>query len=101
MVTFCSAWNHAVATQDDPGINHWLANQGFNYALTGNATKLSDGSISVAYFINFEDNYVFNNTGLGTGFGMTDNDWHRMAVVGLAKPYEIIGTSSKHKFIIE
>src|SRR5574344_625353 len=91
----------AVATSSDPDVNHWLANQGFRYALTGIAKKNSDGtSIDVEYVIKFHDYYQFSNTGLTAGLGITDNDWRRMAEVGYARPYTIIGESRTKKFSI-
>ena len=92
---------NAVATSLDPDINHWLANQGFRYALTGIATMSSDGtSIEVEYVIKFHDYYQFVNNGLIAGLGITDDDWRRMAVVGYARPYTIVGESSNKKFTI-
>ena len=92
---------NAVATSSDPDINHWLANQGFRYALTGIATMSSDGtSIEVEYVIKFHDYYQFANNGLIAGLGITDDDWRRMAVVGYARPYTIVGESSNKKFTI-
>lgn len=92
---------NAVATASDPGMNHWLANQGFRYALTGIATMNDDGtSITVEYVINFYDYYQFLNTGLTAGLGITDDEWQRLAVVGYARPYEIVGESSKKEFSI-
>jgi RHS repeat-associated protein len=101
-VSFSSkTWNDGQADLGDPGANHWLSNQDFRYAFTGTATMLSDGRISVSYFINIDDFYMFDNSTGYAGPGLTDGDWYRMAVVGLARPYEIRGTGSEHKFIIE
>jgi len=92
----------ADATANDPDYNHWLSNQGFRYALTGIATMDSNKkSISVEYVIKFHDYYEFHNTGQAAGlFGITDDDWRRLAVVGLARPFEIVGESSNRRFTI-
>ena len=97
----CGNFMNAIATPTDPGLNHWLSNQGFQYALTGLATMNADGtSIEIEYIIKFHDYYQFANTGLTAGLGITDDDWRRMAVVGYARPYTIIGESSTKKFTI-
>ena len=58
-------------------------------------------SISVEYVIKFHDFYEFHNTGQMAGlFGIVDDDWRRLAVVGLARPFEIIGESSNKKLTI-
>ncbi len=44
--------------------------------------------------------YQFLNTGLAAGLGITDNEWRRLAVVGYARPYTIVGESSKKEFSI-
>ena len=96
------AFMDAEATKDDPNYNHWLSNQGFRYALTGVATMNSDSkSISVEYVIQFHDFYEFHNSGQTAGvLGIVDDDWRRLAVVGLARPFEIIGKSSNIKLTI-
>ena len=91
----------AAATLSDPGINHWLSNSGFRYAFTGTATMNADGtSIAVEYVIKIHDYYQFAANDLIAGLGITDNDWRRLAVVGYARPYTIVGESSRKIFSI-
>ena len=100
-VTFSTQgkWEDADAIGGNPGILHYLATGGFRYAFSGIAEQKSN-FIYVKYYIYFHDYYQYNDINAWAGLGLVDNDWRRLAVVGLAQPYNIIGRSTLKSFKI-
>lgn len=63
--------------------------------------KNSNGSIKVSLKIHLHDFYDFGTSSKPAGIGLTDYDWHWLAVNGMAVPYNIYGTFTQNFIIPE